>query len=137
MAREAALQVLYAADSTGGILPESVLSAYAEVEQEFSLPTRARERARELVSGVSENLKQLDEAISLVSANWSLNRLATVERNLLRISAYELLHEPQTPVEVVLDEAVEVARRFGGDSSPSFVNGVLDELARRHRRPEA
>jgi N utilization substance protein B len=137
MGREAALQVLYAADVTSGIAPETVEGAYAAVQHEFSLPVKARERALELLSGVAQNLKQLDERISQVSANWKLHRLATVDRNILRVAAFELLFEPETPTEVIIDEAVEVARRFGGGSSPAFVNGVLDELARGREAPEA
>ncbi len=137
MGREAALQVLYAADVSTGIRPESVERAYQAVQHEFSLPVKARERALELLLGVAQNLKQLDERISLVSTNWKLHRLATVDRNILRVAAFELLFEPDTPTEVIIDEAVEVARRFGGESSPAFVNGVLDELARGREAPEA
>ncbi len=137
MGREAALQVLFAADASAGVTPETVLTAYEEIEREFSLPKAARARARELLLGISQNLKQIDEAIALVSTNWKLNRLATVDRNVLRIAAFELLFELETPAEVVIDEAVEVARRFGAEPSPAFVNGVLDQLARRRSGGEA
>jgi N utilization substance protein B len=129
-AREAALQVLFAADAHAPLDPQVVESAYDVVLQEFSLPRRARERARELALGVATNLKGIDECIEGASDRWRLERLAAVDRNVLRIATYELLFEPATPAEVVIDEAVEIARRFAGESSPGFVNGVLDAIAR-------
>jgi N utilization substance protein B len=129
-AREAALQVLFAAEAKGELDPEVVGSTYDQVLQEFSLPRRSRERAHVLVMGVAQNLKAIDERISTASAHWRVPRLAGVDRNVLRIASYELLFEPETPAEVVIDEAVEIARRFASDSSPAFVNGVLDAIAR-------
>lgn len=129
-AREAALQVLFAAEASSRLDPEAVLRAYDDVLSEFSLPARARERARELVAGVAENLKAIDERIAHASERWKLQRLARVDRNLLRVAAYELLFEPETPHEVVIDEALEISRRFAGSASPAFVNGVLDAIAR-------
>ncbi len=134
-AREAALQVLFAAEVSRQLDSESVAAAYDEVLREFSLPTRARERARVLVDGVAANLKAIDEQIERASLRWKLGRLASVDRNVLRIATYELLYEPETPVAVVIDEAVEVARRFAGSPSPAFVNGVLDEIARARETP--
>ena len=124
-AREAALQVLFALDASREIDPETV---FDDVLREFSLPQRARERALELVRGVAANRKAIDEAISCCSTQWKVERLATVDRNILRIATYELLFEPDVPPEVAMDEAVEIARRFGGAPSPAFVNGVLDEM---------
>ena len=131
-AREIAVQVLYAADIGRLIDLQSVERAYAEIIEQFSVPTRAKERARVLCEGVAGNLKQIDERIAAASSHWRLERLATVDRNVLRIGSYELLFEPETPVEVIIDEAVEIARRFAGEASPRFVNGILDVIA-RHR----
>ncbi len=130
-AREAALQVLFAADAGSDVDPESVGVAFEDVLREFSLPQRARARAIELVRGVAENRKTIDEAISARSTHWKVARLATVDRNILRIATWELLFDPRIPTEVVIDEAVEIARRFGGAPSPAFVNGVLDQIAQR------
>jgi N utilization substance protein B len=128
-AREAALQVLFAADPAG--LDEATVSdTHAQVSLEFSLPRRADPRTRELVLGVAQNRKSIDERISAASRRWSIGRLARVDRNVLRIATYELLYEPDTPAEVVIDEAVEIVRRFAGGDSPAFVNGVLDAIAR-------
>lgn len=129
LAREAALQVLFAADSATKIDANSVRLAFESVANEFSLPSRARDRAFELAVGVASHLEEIDGSISRASDRWKLNRLATVERNVLRVATYELLFEQETPREVVIDEAVEIARRFAGDLSPSFVNGVLDVIA--------
>ncbi len=114
--------------------PGAVEQTYDEVMREFSLPRRASERARELALGVAQNRKAIDERIAGASTRWKLERLARVDRNVLRIATYELLFEPQTPVAVVIDEAVEIARRFAGGDSPAFVNGVLDAIARERDR---
>ena len=136
-AREAALQVLYAADIAGKLDPDRVGEVFTEVIEQFHLPVRARERAQELVTGVVLNRKSIDDEIARASTRWKLYRIATVDRNVLRVATYELLFEPETPIEVVIDEAVEVARRFGGDESPSFANGVLDLIARERRAGQA
>jgi len=134
MAREAALQVLFAADlSSAEVDVEAVRAAFENVSAEFELPKRARERALELCLGVVHHLKDIDLAIARASEHWKIERLAAVERNVLRIAAFELLFEPKTPAEVVIDEAVEVARRFASERSPAFVNGVLDVVARNAR----
>jgi N utilization substance protein B len=128
--REAALQVLYAADVASELDPEGIDRAYRRVTEQFSLPARARERAWALARGVVVNLSAIDRHIAGACMRWKLERLATVDRNVLRIATYELLFEPQTPAEVVINEALEIARRFGSEKSPSFVNGVLDVIAR-------
>jgi len=130
-AREAALQVLFAADVSRDSCEADIDAVFDGVLRSFSLPVRARDRAIELVRGVMAQAKTIDEAISRASTSWKVERLATVDRNVLRVATYELLFERETPVEVVIDEAVEIARRFAGDPSPSFVNGVLDLIARR------
>ncbi len=135
-AREAALQVLFAADVSRQIDPVSVEEVFGAFTQAFPLAARARKRATELVSGVALNLKPIDERIERACTHWKLYRLATVDRNILRIAAYELLFEPETPGEVIIDEAVEIARRFSSESSPAFVNGVLDVIASERERRE-
>ncbi|MCE2390074.1 MAG: transcription antitermination factor NusB [Proteobacteria bacterium] len=131
--REAALQVLYAADAVGDLGPDEVGRVFEQVAAEFSLPRAARDRAAELCEGVARNLERIDGAISRASAHWKVPRLASVDRNVLRVAAYELMCGTDTPPEVAIDEAVEIARRYAGERSPAFVNGVLDELWRSHR----
>ena len=128
-AREAALQTLYAADLAGRLTPDAIEEVFAQVAGEFSLPRRARERAAQICLGVVGSLERLDAAIAGASTAWKLHRMPAVERNVLRIAAFELVCE-SAPPEVVIDEAVEIARRFGGAQTPAFVNGVLDALWR-------
>ncbi len=141
MAREAALQVLFAADHAHPDFDvEAVRSAFVEVCAEFKLPRRAHARALELSVGVARNRKDIDLEIGRASEHWKVDRLAAVDRAVLRIATFELLHERATPTEVVIDEAVEIARRFAGEKSPAFVNGVLDVVAkqvREQREPDA
>ena len=134
MAREAALQVLFAADHGRPDLDvEAVRSSFDDVCAEFNLPSRTHKRALELAVGVAVNRKDIDLEIGRASEHWKVERLAAVDRAVLRIATFELLYEPATPTEVVIDEAVEVARRFAGDKSPAFVNGVLDVVAKQVR----
>jgi transcription antitermination protein NusB len=85
------------------------------------------EFARELVSGVRRNRPEVDSSIERAAENWSLKRMAATDRNILRLGAYEILHTG-TPEKVSIDEAVELAKRFGGAQSAQFVNGILDKL---------
>jgi N utilization substance protein B len=135
-AREAALQILYAAEVSQKLDPESIEQVLREIIDEFSLPARCRERARDLALGVGLNRKPIDEEISAASTRWKLHRISAVDRNILRIAAYELLYEPEIPTEVVIDEALEIARRFASEASPAFVNGVLDVIARQRGSPQ-
>jgi N utilization substance protein B len=134
MAREAALQVLFAADHAHPDFDvEAVRSAFDEVCAQFQLPRLTHARALELAVGVARHRKDIDLAIGRASEHWKVDRLAAVDRAVLRIATFELLHERETPAEVVIDEAVEIARRFAGDKSPAFVNGVLDVIAKQLR----
>jgi N utilization substance protein B len=130
--REAALQVLYAIDLAAREKAPDVATAEAAfdaVSDHFELPEGAREFARELVCGVTLRRAALDGEIAAHTRNGRLERMAAVDRNVLRLAAYEILFG-DTPPQVAIDEAVELARRFGGERSPGFVNGVLDALAR-------
>jgi len=88
-----------------------------------------------LIRGTIEHRDEAAEAIQKHAKNWELHRIAAVDRNILRLGVYELLCEPATPAAVILDEAVEMAKRFGEADSPAFVNGVLDAIRRRVRAP--
>jgi len=129
--RELALQVLYALDldrSPAGTGPDAD-EMFERVSAGFEAPAAARAFALELARGCHRERPSLDAFISRHTRNWRLERMAAVDRNILRLAAYELLHT-ETPAAVAIDEAVELARRFGGDASPGFVNGVADALAR-------
>lgn len=85
---------------------------------------------RKLVMGTRAFHREIDGRISDAAENWRIERMAGVDRNILRMGAYEMLYQPETSVRVILDEAVELAKRFGSEDSPKFVNGVLDQLLR-------
>jgi N utilization substance protein B len=129
--RRAALQALYSADlrSRSAGLSDSVLSSLDSLAEHFELAPGARAFAEELVQGVAAERATLDRRLVEVARNWRLERMALVDRNLLRLAAWEILYGG-TPAAVAIDEAVELAHEFGDDASPRFVNGVLDALVR-------
>ncbi len=128
-ARECAFQMLYQWDLTRDPL-SAVIEAFWRLR---STAERTMDRVRELVEGTQRELEPIDRAIAEAATHWRLDRIATVDRNILRLATYELLSEPETPASVVIDEAVEMAKRFGEAGSPSFVNGVLDAIRKRVR----
>jgi N utilization substance protein B len=118
-ARERALYLLYEAYSKG-ISPADALTLQVLAPDELTTL---------LVAGVAEHAAALDGAIAARAKGWTLERMPVVDLNVLRIGAFELAHRPDVPVAVVLDEAVELAKRFSTDDSGRFVNGVLSTLA--------
>ena len=122
--RAAALQSLYAADVRGG-LAESSLEWLVEEDQ---LPERAISLAQKLIQGVEARDQALDDIIQQYAPAWPVSQLAPVDRNILRIALLELLHSPDTPDKTAINEAVELAKLFGSDSSSKFVNGVLGSV---------
>ncbi len=126
--REAALQALYAADLGRKAGAPSAEEALAGVAANFELPAGALAFAKELVTGVEAELEVLDAQIGAAAQRWRVERMAVVDRNILRLAAWEMLFGGRA-LEVAIDEAVELAHRFGDDASPRFVNGVLDSLA--------
>jgi N utilization substance protein B len=132
--RQVALQVLYAADLArrGDREAPPGDEVFEAVAENFELPERARPFAKELVGGVAREREALDALLAEHARNWRIDRMAAVDRNILRLAIFELVHT-ETPASVVLDEAIELARRFGDDPSPGFVNGVLDAVARAVR----
>ena len=129
--RQLALQVLYAVDlaATRSEQAPDAMLVFADVARNFDLPQGARAFAEELVRGVAEERESLDAHIGRCARNWRVERMAAVDRNVLRLAAFEL-GRGDAPASVIIDQAIELARRFGADPSPSFVNGVLDAVAR-------
>lgn len=143
-ARGAALQVLFALDvrkslfreegdlpislssdtNSGGVIEEVIMGAIDHME----IPRSSVSFLRELVDGVSASIHRIDDKIDESAHNWRLERMSVVDRNVLRIAVWEIM-KGDTPAAVAIDEAVELARRFGGESSPAFVNGILDSVA--------
>jgi N utilization substance protein B len=95
----------------------------------FKPPLRLMDYAGRLVQGIAEHQARLDQSLQQASPHWKLERMTRIDRNILRLAAYEMLHG-QVPVKVAINEAIELAKSFGGEESPAFVNGVLDTLAR-------
>ena len=122
--RELALQMLYQHE-LAGTDPEAIFAGFDELRD---APPEAREFAVTLVRGVIERLAELDTQIGEQADHWRIDRMATVDRNILRLALFELRFAPDTPAAVVIDEAVEIAKRFGSERSSQFVNGVLDGL---------
>ncbi len=116
--RERAMMLLYEADSKGISASEVLAAQISEADELTTL----------LVEGVEHNQQQLDDAITEHSKGWTLARMPTIDRTVLRIAGFELLGRPDVPVAVVLNEAVEMAKRFSTDDSGRFVNGVLSAL---------
>ncbi len=135
--RQAALQVLYAFDladrAVSGPRPSDD-ETFDRVVQNFDLPAGAEDFARALVRGTVACRSELDAVLASHAEHWRIPRMATVDRNILRLACYELTRT-DTPSSVILDEAIELARRVGSDASPGFVNGVLDAIARGARAP--
>jgi N utilization substance protein B len=129
-ARQIAFQVLYQEDLNPGTDPE----VGDGLLQRRLKPPELLAFARMLVAGARRHRVELDEAIQRVAANWSLQRMSATDRNALRLGAYELLHT-DTPQRVAIDEAIELAKRFGTAQSAAFVNGILDCLM--HERQTA
>jgi N utilization substance protein B len=123
--RARALQLLYAWE----LLGEPPIPAVASGLSRLTGPEpRILDRAEELAQGVVAGLERLDEEAARASAHWRLNRMAVVERNILRLGIFEL-EQGDVPPKVVIDEAVRLAHWFGGPRAPAFVNGVLDGIA--------
>ena len=97
---------------------------------DIPLSTSSRLFAESIVKGVAEFRSVIDQKISEIAKNWSLQRMTPVDLSILRIGTYELLYRPEIPAPVVIDEAIEIAKRYGTKESPSFINGLLDKVAK-------
>lgn len=125
--RELALQALYQLDMTAATDGDEGLRLFWS---HFDRPGEVRDFARELVDGVCRRRPEIDALIDRAAQHWRLSRLSKVDLNLLRLATYELMERAEIPASVTLNEAVEIARRFGTEESAGFVNGVLDAVAR-------
>ena len=124
-AREYALQILYAVDITKDD-PGECVRRFWEGNEESS--AEVKKFAAGLVLGVSDNKKEIDEMITKYATNWHLDRMAVIDRNVLRFAAYELLYAKDIPPKVSINEAIDIAKKFGGPDSGKFVNGILDKI---------
>ena len=123
--RELALKVLYQMEH-GDASAEEALASFAD---NFAAPARLWAYVRELVMGISERARDIDQALSSASRRWRVERMDRVDRNILRLACYEMLFAADpVPTRVAINEAVELAKRYGADESPAFINAVLDSL---------
>lgn len=129
-ARTLALQVLFEVDLTAHAL-EDVMRRYTE---DMALPQPVRRYMERLVSGVVEHRTEIDAEIGTAARNFPVSQMPAVDRNILRVALYELRHERDVPLKAAINEAVELAKAYGGDNSSRFVNGVLGTLAAAHER---
>ena len=144
--REMALKVLYSlADHEGGSLEDvlrdfwknfqfrnDVLGEVVDDAPDSQRP-EVRHFAESLVCGVAENLEKIDQELNSYSTNWALDRMARVDLAILRLATFELIFSPDVPLNVVLNEAIELGKRFGTEETPSFINGILDHIAQQTR----
>jgi len=126
-AREIALQLLYQFELTDAS-PEEMQAGFEEWR---NASESVREFADILLRGTLDRLGEIDEELVHQTTHWRLERLAAVDRNILRLAMYELIYDPDTPHAVVIDEAIEIAKKFGTKDSGRFVNGVLDGFVKR------
>lgn len=120
--RELALQMLFQWE-LGGNTPERIVTTSFDVQKPDD---DVKSFARELFEGTVQEVESLDRLVSEHSDHWRIERMAAVDRNVIRLALYELIHHPETGAAVVINEALEIARRFSGKDSVEFVNGVLD-----------
>ena len=133
-AREDALQVLYQLDLNQDLTPEAGLYHY---ENHFSgeKTDGIDPFTQRLVTGVTRNLKDLDTLIESVSEHWRMNRMPAVDRNILRLGAFELNFCDDIPATVTINEMIEVAKQYGSENTAAFTNGILDKLKAAINRP--
>lgn len=124
--RENAVQALYAIE-LGPSQPREAIHLFWESDR---YKPAAKAFAQELLSGLLDKSEELDKAISAKSPNWSLSRMAKIDLAIIRLAAFELIYREDIPKNVTINEAIEIAKKFGSEESPAFVNGILDEIAR-------
>jgi len=134
--REVALQVLYQVEQNPGISPEEIRRF---IQRRLLEDRKLCDFTEGLVAGVKEHQARLDAIISQVAENWRLDRMAAIDRNILRLGAYEMLFCPDVPAKVAINEALELAKRYSTAQSSRFVNGILDRVLQwqvQEPRPE-
>jgi transcription antitermination protein NusB len=124
--REHAVQALYALE----LNPATPRVALGLFWENHRCQSASREFAQELISGFLEGKESIDARISANSSNWSLSRMGKIDLCIIRLAVYELIFRPEIPKSVTINEAIEIAKKFGSEESPAFVNGILDEVAR-------
>ena len=131
MARECALQCLYFADSAKFLSGEEVAPYAADFERELGDNFAF---CKDLVDGTTQHLPQIDVLVSKYAKNWTIGRMSVVDRSILRMAAYEIVFSHgKTPVPAIIDEAIELAKKYSTDNSGKFINGLLDQLKKERK----
>ena len=130
-ARERAVQILFQYDIHGQAGPW-----LDDFWTQYPLAEELRGFAERLVAGVRDHRKELDTLIGSFATNWKVNRMPIIDRNILRMGCFELLHVPEVPAKVTLNEAIELAKSFGDEEASKFINGILDKVLRSDARLE-
>jgi N utilization substance protein B len=130
--REIALQILYLLEQNPGIDAREIERF---LERRLREP-KLRDYSRALIAGVRAHQPEIDAMITRVAENWRLDRMAAIDRNILRLGAFEMLYDPEIPVKVAINEALELAKRYSTAQSSRFVNGILDRLQSAPTAPE-
>jgi N utilization substance protein B len=133
-AREVALQFLYQLDLHGAVDP---MPYEPEFWQRHPVDPATRAFAESLVRGSKQQQSKIDQLLAQYAEHWDLERMAVVGRNILRMAVYELLWQPDVPPKAAINEALEIAKKFGTTESSRFINGVLDRILREHRPTSA
>jgi N utilization substance protein B len=133
-AREASLQMLYQWEVGRSSADESVATYWPEHDTEHELGEPLREFANSLVRGTIARVKDIDAILTAHAQNWRVERMAVIDRLVLRLAIYELLAEADTPARVIINEALELARTYSGDEAVGFVNGILDAVRKELQR---
>ncbi len=128
-AREIAFRATYQSDVTG----DPIDRCLGEIVEELDIRDDVKEFAGSLVRTLAEHREEIDAAVSRIAQNWSIGRMAATDRSVIRLAAAELLYHGDTPTRVALDEAIEIAKKYGMETSGSFVNGILDRIAHEAR----
>lgn len=124
-AREYALQLLFQLNLTGDELSEELLRDFWEGNDE---ETDVKDFTYSIVQGTREHIEVIDKIIDNAAEHWSMDRMAVVDRNILRAAAYELFYRPDIPPSVSINEAIEIAKKYSTEESASFINGILDKI---------
>ena len=133
-AREVAIQLLFQWDQNPTPVPRAAVERFAR--ERLLGDAEAVAYCLALYDGVAGRKEEIDPILTRTATNWRLSRMMPVDRNVLRLGTYELLFDPEPqPLEVVINEAIELSRRFGSEESPAFVNGILDKVAKTRGQP--
>ncbi|MBU0951711.1 MAG: transcription antitermination factor NusB [Elusimicrobia bacterium] len=130
-ARETALKVLYVVDVANLTKEEATFI----ITNGNTMHVHVKSFMDQIVSGTLENTEEIDSQINKYTQNWNISRMAAIDRNIIRIGAFEILKTPETPISVIIDEAVEIAKKYSTSDSGKFVNGILDKIKQAREVP--